>query len=74
MLRLAGNHMNREQYKSIRKGRPKRKAKAAESKRRTVAGAKRSNSYGTPELRAAYSAKVEWVPNVIPKLRKEETS
>jgi len=74
MLRLAGNRMNREQYKSIRKGRPKRKAKATESKRRIATGAKRSNSYATRELRAAYSAKVEWVRNVIPKPRTEETS
>jgi hypothetical protein len=62
--------MNREQYKSVRKGQPKRKAKTAESKRRTATGAKRSSSYGTPELRAAYSAKTEWVRNVIPKLKK----
>jgi len=62
--------MNREQYKSIRKGQPKRKAKTAESKRQMAAETKHSNSYGTPELRAAYSAKTEWVRNVIPKLKK----
>ena len=66
--------MNRGQYKSVRKGQPKRKAKTSESKRRIATGAMRSNSYGTPELRAAYSAKVEWVRNVIPKPRTEEKS
>ena len=73
MLRLAGNRMNREQYKSVRKGQPRRKAKTAESKRRMATGAKRSNSYGSPELHAAYSTKVEWVRNVIPKPSKEKT-
>lgn len=64
--------MNREQYKSTRKGQPKRKAKTTESKSGTTTRTKGGNSYGTPELRAAYSAKTEWVRNVIPKLKKSE--
>jgi hypothetical protein len=64
--------MNRENYKSKRKGQPKRKSKIKGSKRRMVAVAKASKPITSPKLREAYSAKTEWVRNVIPKLKKSE--
>jgi hypothetical protein len=63
--------MNREQYKSKRKGQPKRKGKNSGSKRHLVTGAKERNSYASPQLREAYSTRIDWMRNVIPKLKKE---
>jgi len=62
--------MNPEHYKSIRK-KPKRKSKISGSKRGMLAGAKEWKPNTSPQLREAYSTKIEWVRKIIPKLKKE---
>ena len=61
--------MNPENYKTKRKGQPKRKSKSSESKSRMAAVAKERNLYTQPQLREDYLTKIEWVRNVIPKLK-----
>jgi hypothetical protein len=61
--------MNREQYKTKRKGQPKRIGKSTESKSRIDAAAKERNIFTQPKLRKEYLTKIEWVKNVIPKLK-----
>jgi len=63
--------MNREQYKSKRKGQPKRKDKLRARKSRMLKAAQEWKPNTSPRLREAYSARIEWVRNVIPKLKEE---
>jgi hypothetical protein len=66
--------MKPEHYKSIRKGKPKRKGKLSGSKSRMLAVAKEWKPITSPKLREAYSAKIEWARNVIPELKEEKKS
>jgi hypothetical protein len=61
--------MNRENYKTKRKGQPKRNNKVKGSKRYMTGTGKEMNIYTQPQLREEYLAKTEWVRNVIPKLK-----
>lgn len=56
-------------YKSKRKGQPKRNSKVSGSKRHMVVVAKERNIFTSPKLREEYLTKIEWVRNVIPKLK-----
>jgi len=62
--------MNPEHYKSIRK-KPKRNSKLSRYKSRVLAMAKEWKPNTSPQLREAYSTKIEWVRKIIPKLKKE---
>ncbi|MGD0071945.1 MAG: hypothetical protein ABSB71_10355 [Candidatus Bathyarchaeia archaeon] len=63
--------MNRESYKSKRKGQPKRISKITGSESRMAAAAKERIYYTQPQMHEAYNTKIEWVRNVIPKLKNE---
>jgi predicted HTH transcriptional regulator len=63
--------MNREQYKSKRKGQPKRKGKLSKSKSRMLKAAQEWKPITSPQLREAYSTKIEWARKLIPKLKEE---
>jgi len=65
--------MNTESYKTKRKGQPKRSSKVKGSKRHMVKKSKEIANYTQPHLHAAYSAKAEWIHNVIPKLKEQTT-
>ncbi len=59
--------MNPENYKSKRKGQPKRNSAANRAKRRMDAKAKEPNT--SPKLREIYSTRTEWATKIIPKLK-----
>jgi hypothetical protein len=59
--------MNRESYKTKRKGQPKRNNSAARAKRRIKT--KEWIPDATPKLREIYSTKIEWATKIIPKLK-----
>jgi hypothetical protein len=61
--------MNRENYKSKRKGQPKRNSAINRSKRRMDAKAKEPNT--SPKLREIYFTNIEWATKIIPKLREK---
>ncbi len=61
--------MNPENYKTKRKGQPKRNSAANRSKRRMLAKAKEPNT--SPKLREIYSTKIEWVTKIMPKVKEE---
>jgi hypothetical protein len=61
--------MNRESYKTKRKGQPKRNTSVTKSKRRMMAKAKQPNN--TPKLREIYSTKIEWATKIMPKLKEQ---
>ena len=61
--------MNREGYKSKRKGQPKRLSKTSGTEKRKAAMAKERLSYTQPQMHNAYNTKTEWIRNVIPKLK-----
>ena len=63
--------MTPEHYKPIRKGKPKRKGKISPLKSRMLAAAQKWKPITSPELREAYSTKIEWVRKRIPKLKEE---
>jgi len=63
--------MKPEHYKPIRKEKPKRKGKISTSKRQMLAFSKNWKPITSPQLREAYSTKIEWVRELIPKLKKE---
>ena len=63
--------MNPEHYKQIRKEKPKRKGKLSGSKRRMLKVAEEWKPNTSPQLREAYSAKIEWARKLIPKLKRE---
>jgi hypothetical protein len=61
--------MNRESYKTKRKAQPKRASKATGTERRMTYMAKERVYYAQPQMHEAYNSKVEWVRNVMPKLK-----
>ena len=63
--------MKPEHYKPIRKEKPKRKGKLSGSKSRMLKVAQEWKPTTSPKLREAYSAKIEWIRKLIPKLKKE---
>jgi predicted HTH transcriptional regulator len=63
--------MKPEQYRRIRKEKPKRKGKISKSKSRMLAAAQERKSITSPQLREAYSTKTEWAKRLIPKSKKE---
>ena len=63
--------MKPENYKPIRKEKPKRKGKISGSKRRMIAVAQEWKPNTSPQLHEAYSTKIEWVRKIIPKFKKE---
>ena len=63
--------MNPENYKPRKKEKPKRKGKLSGSKRRMLKKAQEWTPNTSPQLREAYSAKIEWARKIIPKLKKE---
>jgi predicted HTH transcriptional regulator len=63
--------MKPEHYKPIRKEKPKRKGKISARKSRMLAVAQKWKPITSPQLREAYSTKIEWVRKLIPKLKKE---
>ena len=63
--------MKPEHYKPIRKEKPKRKGKINARKSRILAVARKWKPITSPQLREAYSTKIEWAMKLIPKLKKE---
>jgi predicted HTH transcriptional regulator len=63
--------MKPEHYKPIRKEKSKRKGKISRSKSRMLAVAQKWKPITSPQLREAYSTKIEWARKLIPKLKKE---
>ena len=61
--------MNPENYKSKRKGQPKRNSAINRSNRRILAKAKEPNT--SPKLREIYSTKTEWATKIMPKVKEE---
>jgi hypothetical protein len=59
--------MNPENYKSKRKGQPKRNSAANRSKRRIATKAKEPLT--SPKLREIYSTRIEWATKTMPKLK-----
>jgi len=63
--------MKPEHYKPIRKEKPKRKGKISRTKSRMRTVAQKWKPITSPQLREAYSTKIEWVRKLIPKLKEE---
>ena len=63
--------MKPEHYKPIRKEKPKRKGKISARKSRMLAVAQEWKPITSPQLREAYSTKIEWTRKLTPKLKKE---
>jgi predicted transcriptional regulator len=63
--------MKPEHFKPRRKEKPKRKGKISKLKSRMVTRAQQEKPITTPQLREAYSTKIEWARKLIPKLKKE---
>ena len=63
--------MKSEHYKPIRKEKPKRKGKISARKSRMLAVAQKLKPITSPQLREAYSTKIEWARKLIPKLKEE---
>ena len=57
--------------KPIRKEKPKRKGKISARKSRMLAVAQKWKPITSPQLREAYSTKIEWARKLVPKLKKE---
>ena len=53
--------MKPEHYKSIRKGKPKRKGKTSISQSQMLAAAQKWKPITSPQSREIYSTKIEWV-------------
>ena len=64
--------MKPEDYKPIRTEKPKRKGNLSTRKRQMLAASKEWKPITSPELREAYSSKIEWARKLIPKVKKEE--
>jgi hypothetical protein len=64
--------MKAEDYRSKKAEEPKRKGKLSTRKRLMLERSQEWNPITYPELREAYSSKIEWVTKLIPKLKKEE--
>jgi hypothetical protein len=63
--------MKPEHYKPIRKEKPKLKGKISRHKSRMLAVAQKWKPVTSPQLREAYSTKIEWARKLIPKSKKE---
>jgi len=63
--------MNPEHYKPKRKGHHKRKEKLSARKSRMLKATQEWKPNTSPRLREAYSAKIELVRKIIPKLKEE---
>jgi predicted HTH transcriptional regulator len=63
--------MKPEHYKPIRKEKPKQKGKISARKSRMLKVAQEWKPITSPQLREAYSTKIEWARKLIPKLKKE---
>jgi hypothetical protein len=63
--------MKPEHHKPIRKEKPKRKGKISRFKSRMPAVAQEWKPITSPQLREAYSTKIEWAKKLIPKLKEE---
>jgi hypothetical protein len=63
--------MKPEHYKPIRKEKPKRKGKISRFKSRMLTVAQEWKPITSPQLREAYSTKIEWARKLIPKLKEE---
>ena len=61
--------MKLERYKPRRKEKPKRKGNISTRKSRMLVVAQESKPIASPQLREAYSTKIEWVRKRIPKLK-----
>ena len=61
--------MKPEHCKPIRKEKPKRKGKISACKSRMLAAAQKWKPITSPQLREAYSTRIEWVRKRIPKLK-----
>ena len=64
--------MNLENYKSVRKGRTKRKGKHSGSKTRMLKVVKELKPMTSPKLLEVYTSKTEWMSKTIPELKKKE--
>jgi predicted HTH transcriptional regulator len=63
--------MKPEHYKPVRKEKSKRKGEISRLKSRMLAVAQEWKPITSPQLREAYSTKIEWARKLIPKLKKE---
>ena len=63
--------MKPEDYKPKRAEKPKRKGKLSANKRRMLAMSQKWKPITSPQLREAYSSKIEWTRKLIPKLKKD---
>jgi len=63
--------MKPEHFKPIRKPKPKRRGKTGRFRSRTVAVAQEGKSIASPQLREAYSTKIEWARKLIPRFENE---
>jgi hypothetical protein len=61
--------MNPENYKTKRKGQPKRNSAANRAKRAKLAKAKEPNT--SPKLRQIYSTRTEWATKIMPKVKEQ---
>ncbi len=64
---MRGSNLNRESYKTKRKGQTKRNLKITRAKSQMMAKPKEINS--TTKLREIYSTKNEWAIKILPKLK-----
>ncbi len=64
--------MNFENYKSVRKGKTKRKGKNSGAKNRMLKAVKERAPMASPKLIEVYSTKTEWIQKAIPKLKEEK--
>ncbi len=64
---MRGSNLNRESYKTKRKGRPRRNMKITRAKSQMIAKPKETSS--TTKLREIYSTKNEWATKMLPKSR-----
>jgi len=64
---MRGSNLNRENYKTKRKGQPKRNRKITRAKKQMMVKPKENGS--TPKLREIYSTKNEWATKILPKLK-----
>jgi len=63
--------MKPEHYKPRRKEKTKQKGKISASKSRMLAVAQKWKPITSPQLREAYSTKIEWAKKLIPQLKTE---
>jgi predicted HTH transcriptional regulator len=63
--------MKPKRHKPITKEEPKRKGKISARKNQILAAAQKWKPITSPQLREAYSTKIEWATKLLPKLKKE---